>query len=257
MSAIDFKLTDRLADVEENGQYLVERLLWTEGCVYPMRRIEPSPDPALRRRDLGIADDAVVIGAFVTPLKLSRRTMALWREILERLPDARLAFSPNAGWLQGTYPAILASAGVDPARAVFIPQLAGDEANLARYALVDLVLDPMPFGNVNGTFEPLSMHVPVVTLRGRMHGERTGYSILAHLGETRTVATTGKEYVEIAVRLGTDPAFMRDVRASIASRLAQSALADPVAYIRDLEATYARALAGVARPEEPGDAVGR
>jgi protein O-GlcNAc transferase len=255
LSAVDFKLTDRFADLADSDQHHLETLLPMEGCVYPLRRIALAPDHPFQRAALGIAADAIVIGAFVTPLKLSRRTMALWREILERLPGARLAFSPNAPWLRDTYPAILDAAGIDRARAIMLPQGRSEGENLGRYAIVDLVLDPMPFGNVNGTLEPLNMGVPVVTLAGRTHGERTGYSILANLGETRTVATTGKEYVEIAVRLGSDAAFMRDVRLSLRERFAATVLADPADYARRLEAAYTSALA--ARGQLPDDGVAR
>ncbi|MBK6806083.1 MAG: hypothetical protein IPG84_15150 [Betaproteobacteria bacterium] len=35
-----------------------------------------------------------MIGAFVTPMKLSRRCLSLWKEIADRVPRARFAFSP-------------------------------------------------------------------------------------------------------------------------------------------------------------------
>ncbi|MEP7064083.1 MAG: tetratricopeptide repeat protein, partial [Betaproteobacteria bacterium] len=243
LSAVDFKLTDRLADLPGNGKFLVETLLPMEGCVYPFRRMTAACDHPFHRAGLRIAADDVVIGAFVTPLKLSRRTTALWKEVLERLPRARLAFSPNADWLRDTYPTLLTAAGIDPSRAIVLPQGRDEAENLARYALVDFVLDPMPFGNVNGTIEPLNMGVPVVTLCGHAHGERTGYSMLTHLGETRTIATSGKEYVEIAVRLANDDVFMRDVRESIRACVASAAWTDARVYARNLEAAYDSALA--------------
>ena len=52
-------------------------------------------------------------------------------------------------------------------RRSFVPQGRDDAENQARYALVDFVLDPMPYGGVNGTMEALDMGVPVVTLCGR------------------------------------------------------------------------------------------
>ena len=63
-----------------------------------------------------------------------------------------------------------------------LPQGRDDAENQARYHLIDFVLDPVPYSGVNGTLEALDMGVPVVTLCGRKHGERTSYSILANLG---------------------------------------------------------------------------
>ena len=100
----------------------------------------------------------------------------------------------------------------------------------------------MPFGGVNGTLEALDMGVPVVTLVGRRHGERTSYSILANLGVTETVAQSGREFVDIAVRLAEDSAFMASVRAAIRERLGASSLTDMPAHTRHLEAAYVDAL---------------
>ncbi len=51
------------------------------------------------------------------------------------------------------------------------------------------------------------MGVPVVTLCGRRHGERSTYSILANLGVLDTVAHSASDYVAIAARLADDRAF--------------------------------------------------
>jgi predicted O-linked N-acetylglucosamine transferase (SPINDLY family) len=124
-----------------------------------------------------------------------------------------------------------------------MPQGRNDAENQARYSVVDFVLDTMPYGGVNGTLEALDMGVPVVTLVGKRHGERTSYSILANLGVTQTVADTGREYVDIAVRLAQDPAFMREVRAAIGAGLANSPLTDMPGHARNLERAYLAALA--------------
>ena len=59
---------------------------------------------------------------------------------------------------------------------------------------------------------------------------------------TATVAQGGRDYVDIAVRLGGDPAFMREVREAIRAGLAASALVDGPAHTRHLEAAYLLAL---------------
>lgn len=243
LAAIDFKMTDRFADVPENQAFQAEMLLPMDGCVYPYRHIEPAASHPFGRGALGIAADAVVIGAFVNPLKLSRRCLSLWREVLQRLPNAKLALSPVNPTLRDVYVAISASGGIGSDRLLFLPQGRDEAENQARYTLVDFVLDPMPFGGVNGVLEPLDMGVPVVTLVGKRHGERTGYSILANLGVTRTVAHSGSEYVDIAVRLAQDHAFAAEVRDAIRAGLESSPLVDMDAHARHLEAAYLEALA--------------
>ena len=242
MSAIDFKLTDRHADLPNDPLLQIEPLLVMEGCVYPYRHIEPAEVASFTRDALGIAPDAVVIGAFCAPLKLSQRCLALWREVLARVERAVLAFSPIQPALRSVYQRIAAVAGIEPRRIVFVPQGRDDAENQSRYSVVDFVLDPMPYGGVNGTLEALDMGVPVVTLVGRRHAERSSYSILANAGVTETIAQTGGDYVAIAERLATDPAFMHAVRERIAAGLRHSPLTDMDRYTHHLESAYVAAL---------------
>jgi len=90
------------------------------------------------------------------------------------------------------------------------------------------------------------MGVPVVTLVGTRHGERSSFSILSNLGVTQTVAHAPAEYVVIACRLADDPSFRAEVRVAIATGLAGSTLTDAVGHTRALERAYLAALAAKA-----------
>ncbi|CAN5316891.1 hypothetical protein BH11PSE11_BH11PSE11_37980 [soil metagenome] len=245
LDTIDFKLTDRYADTEDNQQYLLERMLPMDGCVFPYRHIDPSRDHECRRSDLGIAEDAVVIGAFVTLMKLSPRCLALWKRVLDAIPKAVLAFSPMSEQAKAGYLQWVTACGISQDRVLFIPAGKGDAQNQARYAVVDMVLDAMPYGGVNGTLEALDMGVPVVTLCGERHGERTGYSILMNLGVDETIARDEEQYIAIATRLANDRQFRDGVVKRIRHGLVHSTLVDAVGHTRSLEAAYRQALAQI------------
>jgi predicted O-linked N-acetylglucosamine transferase (SPINDLY family) len=244
LDSIDFKLTDQYADTAANQQYMLERMQPMQGCVFPYRHVAPAGQHGYQRNRLGIEKQAVVLGAFVTLMKLSPRCLALWRRVLEALPNAVLAFSPRNNEAKPGYLQWLKVAGIPAKRVVFIPQGKDEAHDQARYAVVDMVLDTMPYGGVNGTLEALDMGVPVVTLCGERHGERTGYSILMNLGVTATIARSEEEFIGIAVRLATDGVFRADTIAEIRRGLENSALVDMDSHTRNLEDVYRQALGG-------------
>ena len=243
LSAVDFRLTDAQCDPPDNQAYLVETLLPMDGCVYPYRHVAPAVAHPFHREQMQIAPDRILIGAFVNPLKLSQRCLSLWREMLDRIPAALLAVSPLSREASGVYMRLLTAANIPIDRVIVLPQGRDDAEGQARYAVLDFALDPLPYGGVNSTLEAIDMGVPVVTLRGRKHGERTTTSILTNLGVTQTIADSGSEYVAIAVRLANDAAFRGEVRAAIAAGLSASTLIDMPRHTRALEAAYERALA--------------
>ncbi|OGT03409.1 MAG: hypothetical protein A3F73_12590 [Gallionellales bacterium RIFCSPLOWO2_12_FULL_59_22] len=250
--AIDYKLTDHFADVPDSQNFQIETLLPMQGCVYPYRHIPPAQSHGYERSKLGLPENALILAAFVTLMKLSPRCLAVWRAVLERLPAAYLAFSPLSAEAQPCYLKRVAEAGIDAARVVFIPAATDESTNQARYSVVDIVLDTFPYGGANGTLEALDMGVPVVTLCGKRHGERSSFSILKNLGVTETIAQSGQEYVEIVSRLAADGLFCAAVKEKIQAGLAQSPLVDMDSHARNLEAAYIQALS-VKAVEAPND----
>lgn len=250
LSAIDYKLTDALAESEDAQQFLIERLWPIENGVFPWHRY-PEAAPA-SRPDAGIPADAFVCGAFVSLMKLSPRCLALWRRILALVPNAMLAFSPAGADWRPSYLRWLAAHGIDAERIVFIPHSTDEAASLARYRLLDIALDPLPCGNVNGTMEALAMGVPIVTLAGVRHGERLGNALLRRFGIDEGIAATETEYVELVHRLATDRAWLARVRSRITAAGKTSIVWDAEARVRDFEAAIvAMADRPMVVPSEP------
>ena len=199
LSQVDFKLTDRYADVADAGDYQIERPLPMDSCVLPLRRAQRGHAP-LARDVLGIPADAVVLGEFVTVQKLSPRCLALWRTILERVPRALLLFSPSSAGEEPGFRRQLAGHGIDPARAAFVSRGVDEASAQARYALVDLVLDTLPYTGGDTTLAALASGIPVITLAGTRHAERMSASILLHVDLPELVVTREHDYVELRGR---------------------------------------------------------
>jgi predicted O-linked N-acetylglucosamine transferase (SPINDLY family) len=243
LQQVDFKLTDRHADVADAGDYQIERPLAMASCVLPFRRAATSAAAPPSRAVLGIAAGALVLGEFVTVQKLSPRCLGLWRVILERVPGAVLLFSPSAASEYAGFRRQLEGYGIDPARAAFVPRGADEAADRSRYALVDLVLDTLPYTGGDTTLAALDAGIPVVTLVGTRHAERMSASIMRHMELDELIATTETEYVDLAVALLTDPQRRAFAAATVAEKFAVAAASYPLRYTRDLEAALDAAMA--------------
>ncbi|MGH8713689.1 MAG: hypothetical protein ACREYB_06760, partial [Casimicrobiaceae bacterium] len=242
MRQVDFKITDRHADLPDAAAYQIEAPLALDGCVLPFRRVVPASAASVTRAGLDIAPEATVFGVFASLLKLSPRCLALWRRILATVPSAVLALSPRSEALHAVYRRRLESFGIAAGRVAFIPWALDDALDRARYRLVDVVLDTLPYTGGDTTAAALDMGVPVVTRVGERQAERMGYSILTHLGVTATIAHSDDDYVAIACRLAQDRAWRDTIVAEIVEALPRSGLADLDRYTRSLESAYERAL---------------
>ena len=238
---VDYKLTDRLADDPDNERFLREKLLFMDGCVFPVLHVPAAGDATLTRERFG-AQGKFVFGEFVNPMKLSPRLLAAWARIFRELPQAVLAFSPIHARDERFLLAAAARAGVPRERVVFLPAGKDEPARRARNAILDAVLDTFPYSGGDTTLAALDGGVPVVTLRGQRHAERTSASILGHLGLVDLIARNEDEYVATAIRLAVDPAFRQEIGARIRAAAGPDRAAGMATYVRSLEGAYLRAL---------------
>ena len=129
------------------------------------------------------------------------RCLALWREILAQVPRGVLLFSPSSEADHPTIVRHLEGNGIDRGRLRFISRADDEATERARYGVVDLVLDTLPYSGGDTTLAALEAGVSVVTRAGQRHAERVSASILRHLGLDELVAPTDDEYLLRAIAL--------------------------------------------------------
>jgi protein O-GlcNAc transferase len=84
-------------------------------------------------------------------------------------------------------------------------------------AAADILLDPIHYGGGLTSFDGLGLGKPIVTLPGEFVRGRYTFGFYRAMGVEDCVATTPEEYVQIAVKLGTN----RDWRARVAQEISQ------------------------------------
>ena len=214
------------------GEYFAERPIFVPNF-YLHRPIAGGPDAGLPPL---LSAGHVTFACFNNPLKIGPPVLALWRRVLERLPEARLRLKFQRKYGSEQLRARICEA-VGPAadRIEFDPvqRVLGD--HLTLYKETDIALDPFPFTGSTATFEALWMGVPVVTLLGSTVMSRWTASILHTLKLDQLIARTPDDYVEIAVRLAADPSMLPSLRAGLRERLLQSSICDERRPVRHIE----------------------
>jgi protein O-GlcNAc transferase len=162
-------------------------------------------------------DRAPMFGAFHRRCKLNADVLAVWAALLERVPDASIAFKGQEYADPDTQAWILASLP----RAVFWPGTTHRE-HLAAYNDVDVVLEAWPQAGGVTTCEALYMGVPTVTLTGPRITNRVAASVLTNVGLEMCIATTPEDYIATAALLVTGRAQFDTWRPALRERLRTS-----------------------------------
>ncbi|MBF0179599.1 MAG: tetratricopeptide repeat protein [Magnetococcales bacterium] len=163
------------------------------------------------RAEVGLPEGAMVYGCFNEFKKITPLTWRLWMEILRQVPGSVLWLLSENATLIEKFRGLAAQAGVDPDRLIFSPRLP-NHSHLARYPLLDLMLDCTPYGAHTTASDALWMGVPILTLAGLSFPARVCGSLVSAAGLPELVRATPEAFVAQAVALGHDRAALEGYR---------------------------------------------
>jgi predicted O-linked N-acetylglucosamine transferase (SPINDLY family) len=222
---MDYILADRFLVPEGAEAHYRERVLrMPDGyiCYDPPAHAPPiGPLPAR-------TNGYVTFASFNNPAKITPPVVALWAEILRRVPGSRFLSQFRGLGDAATrqrFVELFAANGVAAERL----ELNGPTPQaefLGQYNRADLALDPFPYSGCTTTCEALWMGVPVVTCPGETFAGRQSLTHLANVGLSDLAATDPRRSVEIAAELAGDLERLAALRAGLRERLARSPLCD-------------------------------
>jgi predicted O-linked N-acetylglucosamine transferase (SPINDLY family) len=219
LPTVDYFLSSDLMEPPDAAGHYSEKLVRLPNLSihYTLPVAKPIP---LTRKQFGWPEDAVL---FFCPQSLQKylpQNDTLLVEIARQLPLAKFVFLANGpaavpAFLMNRLERAFAQAGMNGKdHLVLIPALDSDQFQ-AMHGIVDVLLDTPDWSGCNSSLELLAHGLPVVTLPGQFMRGRHTLAILRMMGMDELIAATPEAYVSLAVRLGSDPDWRKQLRARI------------------------------------------
>jgi protein O-GlcNAc transferase len=197
------------------------------------------PPGAIRCTGRERSQPGVDFAADATLADLDAATVALWAEILHRVPGSKLMLRDRAFRHPETLAELIDRFG-NFGIADRVDIVTADSAE-ALFAEADVALLPLPYPQPATVAAALAAGIPSVCLAGEGRHRRLAASLIHHLGlGVGAIAEGTEEYARLAARLAADADARSTFRASLGERLAASEAADPRARARDLQAALER-----------------
>ena len=233
----DYLITDR--QIDPPGKYYIsEKPLYLDSCFcYLNDKALPQPEHA-PCRDKGY----ITFGSFNRVNKFTDPMLIVWREILDRVPKARLLLKTKAFNTPKTLFFIkdrLQKIGIDIDRVMFEGT---SKEYMERYLDVDIALDTYPYCGGGTTCDALYMGVPVVSLYGERRSSKFGLSILHGAGLGELAVDTPEAYINLAVRLANDWDTLDALHVNLRSMMKKSNIMNGARYAAELEKQYVQIL---------------
>ncbi len=215
LPTMDYFLTSDLMEPADGDGHYSEKLIRLPNLSISYAPLDEGP-PADAGRDEARGPDDVVYLCSQNLFKILPRFDEVCAAIASRAPRARFRFIGHASsFVTDSFFKRLSRAfqgrGLDAKDYCTIHPKMSQSEFLGFTASADVFLDTIGWSGGNTTLETVALDVPVVTLPGPMMRSRHSYAILKMMGVEDTIARDIDGYVDIAVRLGVDPAWRHEI----------------------------------------------
>ena len=234
--SLDYILADATVAPREDQSFFSEKIMPLPDCYFPTSY---GPLAALTSRaEAGLPPQGFVFGGFNNSWEDHacdvRRLDAAARK---PWPGSVLWLLDSSAGFRDTLKREAQARGIAPERLVFAPRISPD-ANLARLALTDLVLDTSPYNGHMTSSDTLWTGVPLVTLAGDAFAGRVAASQLAAIGMGELITTDLAAYEALALKLARDLALLAATREKLARNRDTTPLFAVPALVQNVERAF-------------------
>ena len=183
----------------------------------------------------------ITFASFNNIAKVNDGVIELWARLLRVVPEAELFLKDQRfknGAVRRQFENAFADYGIEKTRLRLEGAQGARCDHLARYAEVDIALDPFPYNGTTTTCEALWMGVPVITLAGNRSDARVGLSLLGQMRLEEFVAKSQDDFITIAAGLAADRGRLILLRSQLRGRLESSSLGQARDLTAKLETAY-------------------
>ncbi|MBF0212993.1 MAG: tetratricopeptide repeat protein [Magnetococcales bacterium] len=223
--------------VPESLEYCYSERVVRLPCYQPNDRKRLVDGHRPDRREAGLPEGVMVYGCFNGVKKITALTWHLWMRVLEQVPASVLWLLHDNDVAQERLVAMAGMRGIAPERVIFAPRLTNHQ-HMARYPLVDLMLDSTPYGAHTTASDALWMGVPILTMAGLSFAARVCGSLVQAAGLGELICATPDEFVNRAVELGTNRPLLDSYRKRLEEGRDRCVLFDTPLLVSRLEGLY-------------------
>lgn len=234
LPTIDYYLSSELMEPENAQQHYSETLIRLPniGVAYPKPIVGKLTNT---RSDFNLREEAVIYLCCQAPFKYLPQYDYILAEIALRVPQAQFIF-PRGELLRKRLNRAFAKVNLNyEDYCLFMPILTRQDY-IAINFLSDVFLDTFTWSGGNTSLEAIACNLPIVTCPGEFMRGLHADSFLKMLGVTDTIAKNEVEYIDIAVKLGLELEWRREISEKMSQR--QDYLFDDKVCVAGLEDFY-------------------
>ena len=198
---------------------------------------QPLPETLLTRKDFGLPETHFIFCCFNNSNKYSSSIFNSWMKILSKVDNSVLLLYADNELVKANLRKEITLRGIQPSRLIFGDRLEMPEY-LARFKVIDLFLDTLPFNAGTTGSDALRSGLPIITCKGRSFAGRMCASLLNAVNLPELVTCNLEGYESLAIELSTNPNYLKDIKDKLDKNLPKALLYNTTLFTKNIESAY-------------------
>jgi len=196
---MDFIIGDSIVIPADQEVYFQERVLRLPCCYLPIDdQVQVNPETPTRE-SMNLPSKGTIYCSFNHDYKINPRIWDIWMRLLRDDPQSTLWLMKLNEAAETNLRAEALKRYVDPKRLVFATRVPRIEDHLARYRLIDVFLDTMPYNAHSTVTDVIRSGGSVITLKGGSFASRVAASYISHSQAKTSKITDSIEEYEVSL----------------------------------------------------------
>ena len=236
----DYIIADQITIPPENRTFFTEKIIYLPNSYQVNDDQKEISAQIFSKEELGLPSDKFIFCCFNNNFKITPDIFNVWMNILKRVEDSVLWLFEDNEFIQNNLIREAESRGVSGSRLIFAKRISQKE-HLARHRAADLFLDTLPYNAHTTASDALWCGLPVVTIIGNSFPARVAASLLNAVDLPELITQSPEEYESLAVKLATDSAELKRVKAKLEENRLKMPLFNTKLFCSHLESAYKQA----------------
>ena len=238
---MDYILADKYIIPEAEKTNYTEKVLYLPNCYQSNPKNDSASKNNYSKSDFNLPENKFIYCSFNNHNKITPEIFLSWMKILKRVKNSVLWLYLTNETAKNNILLETKKVNISADRIIFASSIEHSD-HLKRLNLADLFLDTFPYNAHTTGSDAFRMGLPMITLKGKSFASRVLASILNTNGLNELVTEDLKDYVNLAIKLGSDNNFYLNLKKKVQEKSLNSVLFDNIKFTRDLEFIYTNIL---------------
>jgi len=230
---VDYLFADETIVPIESQCFYREKIIYLPNCyqINNPKFLVSNDNCCYTRQDLNYPQDGILFAHFNDSYKVDKNTWLVWCEILKKVPNSYLVFLKKYEKETASFIETAVQNGVKLEQLIITKRLDRNH-HIHRLNLLNIGLDPYYCNGHTTSSDLIAAGIPVVTFPGKTYQSRVTLSILKSLHLEELAVDSWDQYIDLAVKLGTDKEYYQYVCQKIIDNR-EKTLYNPELYVKN------------------------